>query len=145
MSDLNNVTLTGRLTADPDMRYTTSGMAVAGFNLATGRKYKDKQGQLQEDTSFIGCTAFGQQAEFLGQYIRKGQAILIQGRLKQDSWEDKETGKKQSKTKVVVDYVKSIDRRGNDEQRPAQREQQPTQAVDSSRNNEPQNDDDVPF
>lgn len=145
MSDLNTVTLTGRLAADPELRYTPSGKAVGNFNLANGRKYKDRQGELVEDTSFIGCTAFGQQAEFAGQYLRKGQAILVQGRLKQDTWDDKDTGKKQSKTKVVVDYIKSIDRRGNDEQRPAQRQQQPTQAVDASRNNEPQNDDDIPF
>lgn len=146
MSDLNTVTLTGRLTADPELRYTPSGKSIASFNLANGRKYKDRQGELVEDTSFIGCTLFGQQADFAGQYLRKGQAILLQGRLKQETWEDKDTGKKQSKTKVVGDYIKSIDRRGNDDQRPAQQQQQqPTQSVDASRNAEPQNDDDVPF
>ena len=143
MSDINQVILTGRLTADPELRYSSTGKAFASFNLANVRKYKDRQGELQEDTSFIGCTAFGQQAEFMSQYIRKGQEVLIQGRLKQDSWEDKETGKKQSKTKVMVDQIKSMGQRsGGDEQR---QQQPPAQAVDASRNNEPQNDDDVPF
>lgn len=145
-NDLNTVILTGRLTADPELRYTQSGKAVAGFNLATGRKYKDQRGELQEDTSFIGCTAFGQQAEFIGQYIRKGQAILVQGRLKQDTWEDSATGKKQSKTKVVVEFVKSIDRRGNDEQ--IQRQAAPQREALKPHETTPdieRMDDDVPF
>lgn len=145
MSDLNTVTLTGRLTADPELRYTPTGKAIASFNLANGRKYKDRQGELVEDTSFIGCTAFGQTADFTGQYIRKGDPVLVHGRIKQESWEDKDTGKKQFKTKVVVDTIKSMGRSGKSEQRPAQRQQQPTQTVEASRNNEPQNDDDVPF
>jgi single-strand DNA-binding protein len=142
MSDINQVILTGRLTADPEVRYTTVGKAYATFNLATGRKYKDRQGELQEDASFIGCTAFGQSAEFLGQYIRKGQAVLVQGRLKQDSWEDRDTGKKQSKTKVMVDVVKSMGQRSAGQQqptRPLQPASETTPAIDAM------DDDEVPF
>jgi len=144
MNDINQVVLTGRLTADPEMRYTPAGKAIASFNLANGRKYKNQAGEFVEDTSFIGCTAFGQSAEFIGQYIRKGQAIMVQGRLKQDTWEDKQTGKKQSKTKVMVEIVKSMGQRS---QQPTQQapkaEYQPapetTPAIDAM------GDDDVPF
>ena len=138
MSDINQVILTGRLTADPELRYTPSGKAYATFNIATGRKYKSQSGELKEDTSFIGCTTFNQQAEFLGQYIRKGQAVLVQGRLKQDSWEDRDTGKKQSKTKVMVDVVKSMGQRSGGQQ-------QPTRTPQPSPETTPAIDDKVPF
>jgi single-strand DNA-binding protein len=143
MSDINQVMLTGRLTADPEMRYTPAGKAIASFNLANGRRYKNQSGEVVEDTSFIGCTAFGQSAEFMGQYIRKGQAILVQGRLKQETWEDRQTGKKQSKTKVLVDVVKSMGQRSTPAQQAPKDEYQPTPettpAIDAMA------DDEVPF
>ena len=142
MSDINQVMLTGRLTADPEMRYTPAGKAIASFNLANGRRYKNQSGEVVEDTSFIECAAFGQSAEFLSQYIRKGQAILVQGRLKQEAWEDRQTGKKQSKTKVLVDVVKSMGQRSAPTQQAPKSEHKPasetTPDIDAM-------DDEVPF
>ena len=143
MSDINQVVLTGRLTADPEIRYTQGGKAIASFNLANGRRYKNQSGEVVEDTSFIGCTAFGQSAEFIGQYIRQGQPILVQGRLKQEAWEERQTGKKQSKTKVLVDVVKSMGQRSAPTQQAPKAEYQAasetTPAIDAM------DDDEVPF
>ena len=143
MSDINQVVLTGRLTADPEMRYTPAGKAIASFNLANGRRYKNQSGEVVEDTSFIGCNAFGQSAEFLGQYIRKGQAILLQGRLKQEAWEDRQTGKKQSKTKVLVDVVKSMAQRSAPTQQAPKAEHKP--APETTPDIDAMDDDEVPF
>ena len=143
MSDINQVILTGRLTADPDTRYTSNGKEIANFNLATGRKYKNQSGEFVEDTSFIGCTAFGQPAEFIRQYIRKGQAILLQGRLKQEAWEDRQTGKKQSKTKVLVDVVKSMGQRSAPAQQSPKAEHKP--APETTPDIDAMDDDEVPF
>jgi len=143
MSDINQVVLTGRLTADPEIRYTQGGKAIASFNLANGRRYKNQSGEVVEDTSFIGCTAFGQSAEFLGQYIRKGQPILVQGRLKQEAWEDRQTGKKQSKTKVLVDVVKSMGQRSAPTQQAPKAEYKP--APETTPDIDAMDDDEVPF
>jgi len=143
MSDINQVVLTGRLTADPEIRYTQAGKAIASFNLANGRRYKNQSSEYVEDTSFIGCTTFGQSAEFMGQYIRKGQAILVQGRLKQETWEDRQTGKKQSKTKVLVDVVKSMGQRSAPTERAPKAEYKP--APETTPDIDAMGDDEVPF
>lgn len=100
----NKVILMGNLTADPELKYTGKGMAIVGISVAVNRKWKDKEtGEMQEEVSFIGCDAFGKTAETISQYFTKGKPILLEGRLKQDSWEDKESGQKRHKTKVVID------------------------------------------
>ncbi len=103
MANFNRVILAGNLTRDPEMRYTPKGQAIAKITLAVNRNYTTETGEKREEVSFIDCDAFGKQAETLSTYMKKGRPLLIEGRLKQDTWEDKNTHQKQSKLKVVID------------------------------------------
>jgi single-strand DNA-binding protein len=109
MASFNKVILAGNLTRDPELRYTPKGTAIAQFTLAVNRKWKTETGELKEEVSFIDVDAFGRQAEVIGQYLRKGRPFLVEGRLKQDTWEDKNTKQKQSKIKVVLESFSFID------------------------------------
>ncbi len=99
----NKVILLGNLTADPETRSTPSGQSVTSFSLAVNRTWNDANGQRQEETSFINCTAWGQRGETIAKYVGKGRQLLVSGRLQQRSWDDKETGKKRSSIDVVVE------------------------------------------
>jgi len=99
----NKVTLLGNLTRDPETRSTTSGASVTSISIAVSRSYVDKNGERREETSFIECDAWGKQGETIAKFFSKGRQILISGRLRQDSWEDKDTGKKRSAIRVVVE------------------------------------------
>ncbi len=109
MASFNKVILAGNLTRDPELRYTPKGTAVAQFTLAVNRTWKSETGENKEEVSFIDVDAFGRQAEVIGQYMKKGRPFLIEGRLKQDTWEDKNTHQKQSKIKVVLESFSFID------------------------------------
>lgn len=100
---LNKVFLYGNLTRDPEVKALPSGSQVASFGLATNRTYKDKNGQKQEATEFHNIVAFGRSAELISQYCKKGKALYIEGRLQTRNWDDKETGKKNYRTEIVVD------------------------------------------
>jgi len=109
MSSLNKVLLMGNLTRDPDMRYTPSGMAVAQVGLAVNRKWRDtKTNEMREEVTFIEVDIWGKQAETANQYLRKGRAVFIEGRLKLDQWDDKQTGQKRSKLKVVAERMQFV-------------------------------------
>ncbi len=99
----NKVILMGNLTRDPETRTTPSGQSVTQFGLAVNRTWKGSDGQQQEAVSFIDCVAWGKAGEIIAQYLSKGRAVLVSGRLDQRSWEDKETGGKRSKVEVVVE------------------------------------------
>ncbi|TWT55784.1 Single-stranded DNA-binding protein [Thalassoglobus neptunius] len=102
MASFNKVILVGNLTRDPQVKYTTGGTAVAEIGLAVNRTWYDKQqNQKREETTFVDVTLWGRQAEVAGEYLGKGRSVLIEGRLQLDSWEDKESGKKRSKLRVV--------------------------------------------
>src|SRR6202167_26106 len=101
MASFNKVILAGNLTRDPELRYTPKGTAVAQFTLAINRTWKSETGESKEEVSFIDVEAWGRQGEVIAQYMRKGRPLLVEGRLKQDSWEDKTTHQKKSKLKVV--------------------------------------------
>ncbi len=100
---LNKVLLSGNLTRDPELKALPSGGSVANFSIATNRVYKDKNGAKQEATEFHNVVAFGRTAEVIGQYMKKGRPIYVEGRLQTRSWEGKEDGKKQYRTEIVVD------------------------------------------
>lgn len=102
MSSFNKVILMGNLTRDPEMRYTTSGTAIANISLAVNRKWYNEARDLQEEVTFVTVDAFGKQAETIGQYFKKGNPIFLEGRLHQDQWVDKQTGEKRSRLKVVL-------------------------------------------
>jgi single-strand DNA-binding protein len=139
MSDINTVIISGRLARDPELRYTPGGLAIAELTIVTERKYKDSSGEYKEKASFIGCTVFGPTAEFASKWLRKGNRANVQGELNQEEWTDKETGKKRSKTKVKVSQIQPIDWPDKNET------QQQAPPPDASRNNQPTNDDDIPF
>jgi len=103
MASFNKVILMGNLTRDPELRYTPKGTAVAKLGLAVNRSWRNAEGQQQDETTFVDVDAFGKQAETLGQYMQKGRPILIEGRLKLDQWEDKNTGQNRSKLGVILE------------------------------------------
>lgn len=103
-SSFNRVILMGNLTRDPEVRYLPSNMAVVDLGLAVNDRYQDKQsGEWVDRPNFIDCTAFGKSAESIGKFFAKGRPILIEGKLRFESWEDKQSGQKRSKLKVVID------------------------------------------
>ena len=87
MASLNKVFLIGNLTRDPELRYTPSGVAVANLRLAVNRRYKDKSGELKEDTCFVTVSAWDKQAEACNQFLKKGRSVFVEGRLQFRSWE----------------------------------------------------------
>ncbi len=109
MANLNKVMLIGNLTRDPELRHTPKGTAVTELGLAINRVWYDDNKQKQEDTTFVDVTFWGRQAESIQQYLTKGRPILIEGRLQLDTWDDKETGKKRSKLRVIGESFQFID------------------------------------
>jgi len=103
MANVNRVILIGNLTRDPQLRYLPSQMPVAEFGLAINHKFKTASGEQREEVCFIDCTAFGKAGELINQYCQKGKQLYVEGRLKYDTWEDKNGGGKRSKHVVVVD------------------------------------------
>lgn len=108
MANLNKVMLIGNLTRDPELRYTPKGTAVADIGLAINRVWSNDQGQKQEDTTYVDVTLWGRQAELAQQYLSKGRGAYIEGRLQLDTWDDKETGKKRSKLKVIGENLQFL-------------------------------------
>ena len=114
MANFNKVVLVGNLTRDPEVRYLQSGTAVAEVGLAVNRSWTDKSSnERKEETTFIDVTLWGRTAEIAGEYLSKGRQILIEGRLQLDQWEDKETGKKRSKLKVVGEQLQMLGSRND--------------------------------
>ena len=103
MASYNKVILVGNLTRDPQLRYLPSQMAVVEFGLAVSHKYRTAQGEDREEVCFIDCNAFGKLGETINKYCQKGKLLLVEGRLKFDTWEDKESGGKRSKHRVTVE------------------------------------------
>ena len=109
MASFNKVILMGNLTRDPELRYTPKGMAVARITLAVNRTWKSETGEAKEEVAFIDVDVWGRSAETIAQYVKKGRPLLVEGRLKQDTWDDKQTGKKQSKLLVTLESFKFVD------------------------------------
>ena len=102
MANLNKVMLIGNLTRDPELRYLPNNTPVVGIGMAVNRRWKSKDGDEQEETLFVDLESFGKQAEVVNQYLKKGDPLYAEGRLKLDQWEDKE-GNKRSKMKVILE------------------------------------------
>jgi single-strand DNA-binding protein len=103
--NLNKVFLIGNLTRDPEMRSLPNGNKVTSFSLATNRVYKDVNGARQEQTEYHNIVVFGRQAETSAQYLKKGQGVLIEGRIQTRSWDDKVSGEKKYRTEIIADAV----------------------------------------
>lgn len=101
--NLNKVFLIGNMVADPEMRQTGSGQSVCSFRIATNRMWNDKSGQRQTQTEYHACVAWGKQAETLSTYMRKGNMLMVEGRLQTRSWDDKQTGAKRYATEIIVE------------------------------------------
>ncbi len=111
MASVNKVILIGNLGADPELRYTPSGSAVADLGLAVNRKYKAQDGTLKDEVCYVNLTAWGRTAENAAEYLSKGRPVFVEGRLKFDQWESKE-GEKRSKLSVVIERLQFLGSRG---------------------------------
>ena len=151
MASFNKVILAGNLTRDPELRYTPKGTAVARITLAVNRTYTAGEGgEKKEEVSFVDVDVWGRQAEVISQYMKKGRPLLVEGRLKQDTWEDKNTKQKQSKLKVVLEsfsFIDSGNRDGGGSSGGGAPARSPSAATPpaESPDAEPPQDDDVPF
>ena len=103
MANYNKIIMVGNLTRDPQLKYLPSQTPVAEFGLAVNRRYRTAQGEDREEVAFIEMSAFGKQAEVINQYCQKGKPLFIEGRIKYDQWDDKETGQKRSRLSVIVE------------------------------------------
>jgi len=112
MANFNKVLLMGNLTRDPEVRYTPKGTAVAELGIAVNRIYSGENGEKREEVTFVDVTVWGRTAENVGEYLKKGRPVFIEGRLQLDSWEDKQSGQKRNKLKVVADNVQFLGSRG---------------------------------
>lgn len=108
MPSFNKVVLMGHLTRDPQIKYLPSQTAIVEFGLAVNRKFKTGDGQMREDVLFVDCAAFGKTGEAINKYCTKGKPLFVEGRLKFDSWEDKQSGGNRSKLSVVVESFQFI-------------------------------------
>ena len=134
----NKVILHGNLTRDPELRYTPGGSAVAAFGVAVNRKWKGEDGQDHEEVTFVDVECWAKRAEVVAQYFRKGSQILVEGRLKLDQWEDKNTGDKRSKLKVVMESFSFVGTRDGGGDSGGERRQPPQRGQRSAEN--PQSD-----
>lgn len=140
---MNNVTLMGRLGSDPELRYTQGGSAVANVNLATSRKWTDKQGEQHEKTEWHRLIVWGKQAENFERYLRKGQQVLVEGSIEYRDWEDKD-GNSRSTTEINVSRFHFI---GNNTSSSGERSSSPRGGGGNAEASFDQsfNDDDIPF
>jgi single-strand DNA-binding protein len=153
MASFNKVVLVGNLTRDPELRYTPKGTAIAKIGLAVNRVWTNEAGEKKEEVTFVDVDVFGRTAENVGQYMRKGRPILIEGRLKLDQWDDKQTGQKKSKLGVVAETVQFLGSAG-DERSPVSsapttprtsRPAPPAPTAEPIEGDGPPESDDVPF
>lgn len=112
MASLNKVMLIGNLTRDPEVRYTPKGSAVCDMAIAVNRRYLTESGERQEEVTYLDIVLWGKQAELAGQFLAKGRSVFIEGRLQMDTWEDKATGQKRSKIKIVAENMQFLDSKG---------------------------------
>ena len=136
MATYNKVLIMGNLTRDPELKQTPSNQSVAQIAIAMNRKFKDREGNMREETTYVDCEAWGRTAEVMAQYLSKGKPVFVEGRLKLDQWQDKD-GNNRSKLKVVIESFQFIDSKGGQSSAP------PTGAVQSTETAPPA--DDIPF
>ena len=151
---VNKVFLMGNLTRDVELKYTPSNQPVATFGLAMNRRYKTRDGENREETTFVDCEAWARTAEVMSEYLSKGRPVFIEGRLKLDQWQDKE-GNNRSKLRVVVENFQFVDSRGGSgggggggrasAPEPVASANTPSAASPDSGQHQPVSEDDIPF
>ncbi len=114
MASYNKVMLIGNLTRDPEVRYTPKGSAVCDIGLAVNRVYTSDSGEKVEEVTFVDVVLWAKMAELAGKYLHKGRPVFIEGRLQMDSWEDKQTGQKRTRMRVVGEQMQFLGSPGGD-------------------------------
>ena len=149
MASFNKVIIAGNLTRDPELKYTPKGTAVAKLGMAINRVWTNEAGEKKEEVTFVDVDVFGRTAENCGQYLRKGRPLLVEGRLKLDQWDDKQTGQKRSKLGIIAESVQFL---GSAEQAPGGQPASPQAArpanqpmLPAATTDGPPESDDVPF
>jgi len=143
MASFNKVLLLGNLTRDPEVRYTPKGSAVADLGIAVNRQYTLDNGEKREEVTFVDVTFWGRTAEVAGEYLKKGRPVFIEGRLQLDTWDDKQSGQKRSKLKVIGEMMQMLgSREAGDAGGP--RPVRATAAPKGAESAEP-DDDEIPF
>jgi single-strand DNA-binding protein len=155
MANVNKVILIGNVTRDPEVKFTPKGTAVTDIGMAINRSYTLDNGEKREDVTFVEVAFWGRQAETIGEYVKKGRSIYVEGRLQLDTWDDKQSGQKRSKLRVVGENFQFLGARpggsggggdeeggGHQESRP-QRTSRPAPTQQPPKSSEP--DDDIPF
>ena len=154
MANLNKVMLIGNLTRDPELRYTPKGTAVADLGIAVNRRVSDGNGNWSDETTFVDVTVWGNTAENSQKYLTKGRGVFIEGRLQLDTWEDKQSGQKRSKLKVVGENVQFLPEgrsggggggRPQPEAQPAQQQEKPQGGSAADAGDFDDSGDDIPF
>lgn len=149
MASYNKVLLLGNLTRDPELRSTPTGLAICKFSIACSRVFKGQDGESKEETTFIDIDAFGRQAEVIDQYFSKGKPIFVEGRLRLNQWEDKNSGEKRNKLSVTLESFQFIGSRNDsnsdyESTTPSSRTEQAGSTVNAGAGADTI-DDDVPF
>jgi single-strand DNA-binding protein len=108
MASLNKVMLIGNVTRDPEVKFTPKGSAVADLGLAINRVYTNQSGEKTEEVTYVDVELWGRLAEIAGEYAKKGRPVFIEGRLRLDSWEDKQSGQKRNRLKVVAEGLQLL-------------------------------------
>jgi single-strand DNA-binding protein len=151
MASFNKVILLGNLTRDPEVRYTPKGTAVTDLGLAVNRTYTADNGEKREEVTFVDVTFWGRTAEVAGEYLKKGRPVFVEGRLQLDSWDDKTSGQKRTKLKVIGENMQMLgaprgggsgggDEESSGASRPSSRPAPPPKATPSA-----PDDDEIPF
>src|SRR6476646_8074007 len=151
MASFNKVILLGNLTRDPEVRYTPKGSAVADLGIAVNRQYTLENGEKREEVTFVDVTFWGRTAEVAGEYLKKGRPVFIEGRLQLDTWDDKQSGQKRSKLKVVGEGLQLLGGRpgaggggGGGDDEGGSRSSRPALPPKAAAPSEP-DDDEIPF
>lgn len=146
---LNKVILIGNLGRDPEIRTTQSGQTVAQLRVATSRRWRDRDGNRQEQTEWHDIVCWGRQAEVAGQYLTRGKLISVEGRLQTRSWDDQQTGQKRYRTEIVCDNFQMLGSRGDNQGQQGyggqSRREQPRSAPPDQGFDAGEQDDDIPF
>jgi single-strand DNA-binding protein len=149
MASFNKVILLGNVTRDPEVRYTPKGTAVTEIGMALNRVYTAENGEKRDETTFVDVTLWGRTAEVAGEYLKKGRPVLIEGRLQLDTWDDKQSGQKRSKLKVIGETLQLIGGRPTGGGGGSGEEMETSAAARSSRPAPPKtaapDDDEIPF
>ena len=139
---INKVILVGRLGKDPEIKSTPGGTTVAKFTIATDEKFTDKSGEKQERTEWHNIVAWARLAEICGQYLRKGMLVYIEGSIRTDSWEDKESGQKRYRTEINAREMKMLERKRDSDEGGGYAARRPAAATAGG---PPEDEDEVPF